>query len=235
VKLFLAVIFSLVAISLARSVRLIRQLWYHRDAPDPSGSAASGAILPHRLAVAALGGAVLLNPRPNGDLAPTSAISTVEPRAAIRSLEIADATFSYLCEHGLAHVACLARVSLLALLLSFAMVCIGLPKIFFGFSINSNLGWHMILYSTIDQSLVTLGLGLCAAAGLYAVAALLQRTLEIRRTRWRYFRFRLMADLTSEVQSPGKCEALAALPEPGPSGPPPASPLPSPTEQPPAT
>jgi len=206
VRLFLAVIFSLAVISLGCSVGLIRQLWSRTHAPDVLGSAASGAIAPHRLAAAALSGAILLSPRPDGDLAPTSAISTADPVAAIRSLEIADASFCYAWEHGLSDVACLARVSLLTLLLSFAMLCIGLPRVFLGFSNNHNFSWPEILYSTIDESLVTLGLGLCASAGLYAVAAFLERTLKIRRTRWRYFHSRLMADLTSEVHSRGKRE-----------------------------
>jgi hypothetical protein len=205
-KLFLAVIFSLAAVSLARSVGLIRRLRSYRQAPDLLRSAAQGAIAPQRLAAAALGGAALLSPRTDGDPPPTYAIPTADPSAAIRSLEIADATFSYLWELGLTDVACLARVSVLALLLSFAMVCLGLPKAFFGFSNDTNFGWHEILYSTIDQSLVTFGLGLCAAAATYAAAAFLQRALEIRRTRWRYFRSRLMADLTSKVETLGKCE-----------------------------
>ncbi len=92
----------------------------------------------------------------------------------------------YLWEGCRAEVESTKRASVLALLLSVAMVACGASPTYHGCFNDSNLPGKYCLFLTVQQTIGLFGLGLSLCSALYWASSYFERILADRRARWEY-------------------------------------------------
>jgi len=156
---------------------------------------AEGAVAAN-LAEVSLAGALASNATMERRASTVPAKEVANGRSVLGALRSAENRFLYLWEGCSAEVVSVKRASLLGLLLSLGMVTLGAPKVYIEFANESHLAGPGALFSTLDQLLTTLGLGLLLCACIYSGASFLEHTLSDRRAQWKYFHSELESRLS---------------------------------------
>jgi hypothetical protein len=200
IKLFFPGLLAVAVFSLARFGRLAVRLYDYRVAPVLREKFAEGGVAPDNLARASLASRVVCGPFLDRSASSDQPSETLHRTRSLRLLKLADCSFRYQWERCNADVESAKRASVLTLILSCAMVTIGAPASYFNFSNfgSKHATESECLLLTLDQLLVTLGLGLCVCAVLYLGAGFFERALAGRLACWKYLCSQLEDDLSGK-------------------------------------
>lgn len=186
VKLLLLSFLALLSTSAVRFVSLTRRLYRRAGERVLADQVAVGAVAPDLLAASALAGRVRCAAIPergvNSGCLPDSSV-----KRFLSILRAAESRFEYLWEGVDADILSTRRASLLALLLTVAIVTYGATPTYDLYFNHSNRPGSLCLFLTIEDALLKLSLGLSCCSALYFGSSFFERVLAKRKTCWTYF------------------------------------------------
>jgi hypothetical protein len=197
VRLVLLTQMALILIAAARFVNSARHLYRASGRRISLENVLKGEVAPDALAAADLASWLRI-PVQGGPDSFESSSDRLIAEPVLHTLGLAECRFVYSWEICSSDVESARRASLLAFLLSLAMVAFAASPIYFGCFNESNLTGATCLFRTAWHVLVLLALGWSSSAVLYFLSSFFARALAKRRANWRYFCARARSELVRE-------------------------------------